>query len=123
MPRKKVSRGAAASAFQQVQRQARTLLINLRKDIRLKESILSKLREEEARQLTRPRGPLLIAFDAPLPLRPINDPRRASSSRSLLSIDSFRRMSLRRLISSVRAWRCTCWNADAAPRDTFLRGM
>jgi hypothetical protein len=48
MPRKKVSRGAA-SAFQQVQRQARTLLINLRKDIRMKESILSKLREEEAR--------------------------------------------------------------------------
>ena len=42
MARKKVSRGAA-SAFQQVQRQARTLLINLRKDIRLKESILSKL--------------------------------------------------------------------------------
>ena len=48
MPRKKASRGAA-SAFQQVQRQARTLLINLRKDIRIKESILSKLRQEEAR--------------------------------------------------------------------------
>lgn len=48
MPRKKASRGAA-SAFQQVQRQARTLLVNLRKDIRTKESILSKLKEEEAR--------------------------------------------------------------------------
>jgi hypothetical protein len=48
MPRKKVSRGGA-SAFQQVQRQARTLLLNLRKDIRMKEATLSKLREEEAR--------------------------------------------------------------------------
>src|SRR5271168_1460966 len=48
MPRQKASRGAA-SAFQQVQRQARTLLVNLRKDIRLKESILSKLKQEEAR--------------------------------------------------------------------------
>lgn len=48
MPRKKTSRGGA-SAFQQVQRQARTLLVNLRKDIRLKESILSKLKQEEAR--------------------------------------------------------------------------
>jgi len=48
MPRKKASRGGA-SAFQQVQRQARTLLIHLRKDIRVKESILSKLKEEEAR--------------------------------------------------------------------------
>ncbi len=48
MPRKKASRGSA-SAFQQVQRQARTLLVNLRKDIRVKESILSKLKEEERR--------------------------------------------------------------------------
>jgi hypothetical protein len=48
MPRKTSARGAA-SAFQQVQRQARTLLVNLRKDIRIKESILSKLKEEEAR--------------------------------------------------------------------------
>ncbi len=48
MPRKKTSRGAA-SAFLQVQRQARTLLMNLRKDIRSKESILSKLKQEEAR--------------------------------------------------------------------------
>jgi hypothetical protein len=48
MPRKKSS-GGVASAFQQVQRQARTLLLNLRKDIRTKESLLSKLRAEEAR--------------------------------------------------------------------------
>lgn len=48
MPGKKASR-ASTSAFQQVQRQARTLLINLRKEIRVKESILSKLREEEER--------------------------------------------------------------------------
>jgi hypothetical protein len=48
MPRKNTS-GASASAFQQVQRQARTLLLNLRKDIRLKESVLSKLKQEEAR--------------------------------------------------------------------------
>ena len=48
MPRRKTS-GTAASAFHQVQRQARTLLLNLRKDIRLKESALNKLKSEEAR--------------------------------------------------------------------------
>ena len=48
MPRKKAA-GGAASAFQQVRKQARTLLINLRKDIRAKESVLDKLREEERR--------------------------------------------------------------------------
>ena len=48
MAGKKTS-GGAASAFQQVQRQARTLLLNLRKDIRIKESVLSKLKAEEAR--------------------------------------------------------------------------
>ncbi len=48
MPRKNTSRGAA-SAFEQVQRQARTLLLNLRKEIRVKESALSKLKQEEAR--------------------------------------------------------------------------
>src|SRR5208282_715343 len=48
MPRQKASRGAT-SAFQQVQRQARALLLNLRKDIRSKESLLSKLKQEEAR--------------------------------------------------------------------------
>ena len=48
MARKKAV-GGGASAFQQVQKQARTLLLNLRKDIRSKESILNKLREEERR--------------------------------------------------------------------------
>jgi hypothetical protein len=48
MPRKKAARGAS-SAFHQVQQQARTLLVKLRKDIRSKESILNKLREEERR--------------------------------------------------------------------------
>jgi hypothetical protein len=48
MPRKNTTRGAS-SAFQQVQRQARTLLLNLRKEIRVKESALSKLKQEEAR--------------------------------------------------------------------------
>jgi hypothetical protein len=48
MPRKNSSRGAA-SAFEQVQRQARNLLLNLRKEIRVKESALSKLKQEEAR--------------------------------------------------------------------------
>jgi hypothetical protein len=48
MPRKRVNRGDA-SAFQQVQQQARTLLAKLRKDIRVKESALSRLKDEEAR--------------------------------------------------------------------------
>ncbi len=48
MPRKSTS-GGTSSAFQQVQRQARTLLLNLRKEIRLKESVLSKLKQEEVR--------------------------------------------------------------------------
>src|SRR5277367_1965158 len=48
MPRKKASR-TSPSAFDQVQRQARSLLMNLRKDIRARESILTKLKREEAR--------------------------------------------------------------------------
>lgn len=48
MPGKSAS-GAATSAFQQVQRQARTLLSKLRKEIRKKESELGKLKHEEAR--------------------------------------------------------------------------
>jgi hypothetical protein len=48
MPRKSGS-GAATSAFQQVQRQARTLLSKLRKEVRKKEAELAKLRHEEAR--------------------------------------------------------------------------
>ena|SRR5258707_9249595 len=47
MPRK--SAAVNSSAFEQVQKQARTLLVNLRKDIRSKEIELGKLREEEAR--------------------------------------------------------------------------
>jgi hypothetical protein len=48
MPRKSAS-GAATSAFQQVQRQARMLLVNLGKTIRTKELELGKLKHEEAR--------------------------------------------------------------------------
>jgi hypothetical protein len=48
MARKEASR-TPASAFHLVQQQARTLLVKLRKDIRSKESILNKLREEERR--------------------------------------------------------------------------
>jgi hypothetical protein len=48
MPRKSVS-GAASSAFQQVQRQAKMLLLNLRKEIRTREMELGKLKQEEAR--------------------------------------------------------------------------
>jgi hypothetical protein len=47
MPRK--SAGGNSSAFEQVQKQARTLLVNLRKEIRSKETELGKLKEEEAR--------------------------------------------------------------------------
>jgi len=47
MPRK--SAGGNSSAFEQVQKQARTLLVNLRKEIRTKESELNKLKEEELR--------------------------------------------------------------------------
>lgn len=47
--RRKRASGANSSAFQQVQRQARGLLQNLRKDIRTKESELKRLREEESR--------------------------------------------------------------------------
>jgi hypothetical protein len=48
MPRKSAS-GAATSAFQQVQRQAKKLLVNLRKDIRATEMKLGRLKQEEAR--------------------------------------------------------------------------
>ena len=48
MPRKSAS-GAATSAFQQVQRQAKKLLVNLRKDIRAMEMKLDRLKQEEAR--------------------------------------------------------------------------
>lgn len=48
MPRKP-STSAAASAFRQVQQQARTLLVNLRKEIRSTEIELRRLKEEESR--------------------------------------------------------------------------
>ncbi|HYL59286.1 MAG TPA: hypothetical protein VEU51_10470 [Candidatus Acidoferrales bacterium] len=51
MPRKKGSSGNS-SAFVQVQRQARALLVKLRKDLRKKESELNRLRGEEARLST-----------------------------------------------------------------------
>jgi hypothetical protein len=47
MPRRKSVDDS--SAFRQVQEQARTLLQNLRKDIRTKEAELKRLREEEVR--------------------------------------------------------------------------
>lgn len=48
MPRKAITI-SATSAFRQVQQQARTLLINLRKEIRSKEIELHRLKEEESR--------------------------------------------------------------------------
>ena len=48
MPRKS-NATAAASAFRQVQQQARTLLVNLRKEIRSTEIELRRLKEEESR--------------------------------------------------------------------------
>lgn len=48
MPRKS-NATAAASAFRQVQQQARTLLVNLRKEIRSTEIELHRLKEEESR--------------------------------------------------------------------------
>lgn len=51
MRRKKGSSGTS-SAFVQVQRQARALLVKLRKDLRKKESELNRLRGEEARLST-----------------------------------------------------------------------
>ncbi len=47
MPRK---RGASVtSAFRQVQQQARALMVNLRKEIRTRETELRRLKEEESR--------------------------------------------------------------------------
>jgi hypothetical protein len=47
MPRRGSSQGAT-SAFRQVQRQARSLLVNLHKEIRAKEAELKRLKDEEA---------------------------------------------------------------------------
>lgn len=52
MPRRRrrsTSATAVTSAFRQVQQQARSLLVNLRKEIRSKQSDLNRLKEEESR--------------------------------------------------------------------------
>ncbi len=50
MPRKRsASANTVTSAFHQVQQQARSLMVNLRKEIRTKETELRKLKEEESR--------------------------------------------------------------------------
>jgi hypothetical protein len=42
-------RASVTSAFRQVQQQARSLMVNLRKEIRTRETELHRLKEEEAR--------------------------------------------------------------------------
>jgi hypothetical protein len=49
MPRRRRNFGGASSAFEQIRRQARSLLSNLRMEIRNKENELKRLKEEEAR--------------------------------------------------------------------------
>jgi hypothetical protein len=49
MPRKRTGANTAPSAFRQVQQQARSLMVNLRKEIRVKETELRRLKEEESR--------------------------------------------------------------------------
>lgn len=49
MPRRKAAKRPTTSAFRQVQQQARSLLINLRKEIRNTESDLNRLKDEESR--------------------------------------------------------------------------
>lgn len=50
MPRKRsASASSVTSAFRQVQQQARSLMVNLRKEIRTKETELRRLKEEESR--------------------------------------------------------------------------
>ena len=50
MPRKSTTTGpTATSAFRRVQQQARSLLSNLRREIRAKENELRRLRDEESR--------------------------------------------------------------------------
>lgn len=50
MPRKRsASANTVTSAFRQVQQQARSLMVNLRKEIRTKETELRRLKEEESR--------------------------------------------------------------------------
>jgi hypothetical protein len=49
MPRKRPGATTAPSAFRLVQQQARSLMVNLRKEIRTKETELRRLKEEESR--------------------------------------------------------------------------
>jgi hypothetical protein len=50
MPRKRnPSANTRTSAFQQVQQQARSLMVNLRKEIRTRETELRRLKDEESR--------------------------------------------------------------------------
>jgi hypothetical protein len=50
MPRKRSARAnTVTSAFRQVQQQARSLMVNLRKEIRSKETELQRLKDEESR--------------------------------------------------------------------------
>src|SRR5271166_279577 len=49
MPRKRTGANTAPSAFRQVQQQARSLMVNLRKEIRIEETELRRLKQEESR--------------------------------------------------------------------------
>jgi hypothetical protein len=49
MPRAKAKIGAVTSALRQIRMQARSLLANLRKEIRTKEAELKRLKDEESR--------------------------------------------------------------------------
>ena len=67
MPRKLRSNAKTSpSAFRQVQQQARSLMVNLRKEIRAKETELRRLREEESRlnMLIGGRGTSVIGASA-----------------------------------------------------------
>jgi hypothetical protein len=61
---------AVSSAFRQVQQQARSLMVNLRKEIQAKEIELRRLKEEEARllsligQSSKSSGPARVAKSA-----------------------------------------------------------
>ena len=48
-PKRHISGDTSTSAFRQVQQQARSLMVNLRKEIRAKEIELRRLKEEESR--------------------------------------------------------------------------
>lgn len=66
MPRRR-NREGAVSAFRQVQQQARSLLNNLRREIRVKEAELKRLKDEEAslNQLAGGRAPAAAGVARP----------------------------------------------------------